>query len=158
LHLRKIRGRRPGGSGMKRKRIFKIKLRDKATGETWSFIMGDSYKPFEAHFLDLVNHLTKKWLYDDSEAGKGKCLGREMKAQFLEIYQANHKFVSFGGLKWANEATYDEKVAEHNSHSEDTCRYLKDIEFKKLDQAFLNKLLRECHLCDSEFQVQEAVA
>ena len=122
-------------------RIFKIKIREESKDKF--IIMGDSYKKFEDHFSDLIGSFTKRWCYDDSPEGKGNCLGRTINIEFLEIYSAKGKFVSFGGLKWASEETYDSEVEQHNINSKGMyCPYLRHLDFSPTsDILFLNDLL-----------------
>lgn len=142
---------------MKPNRIFKVKIRFKESGKETFIIMGDSYKSFEEHFLDVVNSFTKRWIYDDSPEGKGRCLGREMEIQFLELYESRGKFVSYGGLKYADVSVYDTEVEEHNSNSHDSyCPYLRHITFKQLDDATLRRLLNHCQVIQ-EVQVENRI-
>lgn len=125
--------------------IYKLKLRNLQSGEEYFAIMGNSYKPFEAHFVDIVSNFTKKWIYE-SEDKYAKCLGRTLTMEFLELWKSKEKFVSFGGLKFTPEENYDSKVDEHNeSNSYPRCKHLKYIEFVQ-DQEYLQKLLKQSRI------------
>jgi hypothetical protein len=131
--------------------IYKLKVQDRNTKKIDYIIMGDSYKPFPAHFQDIISFWTEKWLYDDSTEGKGKCLGRTITMDILEVWSANEKFVSFGGLKSCSEENYDKHVEEHNkSKSYPPCKYLKDIDWKVRPQGFIAKILKENRVIFSE--------
>lgn len=131
-----------------KKRIFRIKIQNKETGKEDFIIMGDNYKLFEDH---LVSWFASKWIYDDSPEGKGRCLGRELKFRFLEIYEAKERFVSFGGLKMAYEENYDKEVEEHNQKGNyGPCKYLRHIQFLKKSQDYLTQLLKNCRVKEEE--------
>lgn len=128
-------------------RIFKLILEDKKSKEKTILIMGDNYKRFEDHFLDLVSHYTEKWDYDDSPEGKGKCNGRVMEVDFLDLFESNERFVSFGGLKWTTEERYNGYVKEHNSKGSayKPCKRLEEIQFKQSLEK-LRKLKQDCRI------------
>ena len=121
---------------------YKVKIRNLQSGKEYFAIMGDSYKPFEDHFVNIVSSFTKKWIYE-SEDKHAKCFGRTLTMEFLEIWKAKGKFVSFGGLKFTPEENYDSKVDEHNnSKSYPRCKHLKDINFIQ-DLEYLPKLIKQ---------------
>lgn len=137
----------------KKKRIFKIITKDKYTKKQEIYIIGDSYKSFEEQLLDFFSYKNKKWIYDDNIKGKGKCLGRKLKCDILKIYEAQDKFVSFGGLKWCIINHYDEEVKEHNKHVnniDERCKYLKYIYFQKKSQKYLNNILNKYRIISNE--------
>lgn len=139
---------------MKKDYIFKIKIRDKKTKEGDFIIMGDSYKPFNAHFLDIIGSFTDDWIYNDTPPDKKRpCLGRVLSVEFLEIQTAKEKFVSFGGLKMAYEQNYDKLVEEHNKNVVgEACKYLKDITFVPMDVEILHQLLKDNRVKPSEYK------
>ncbi len=123
--------------------IYKIKIKDKKTGEEDFVIMGDSYKTFKAHFQDIVSHWTEKWHYA-TEDKYSECFGRTITKHILEVWHSKSKFVSFGGLKMAYEKDYDEKVEEHNkSDSYLPCKSLRHINWILKDKEFIKVLLKE---------------
>ncbi len=136
--------------------MFKIKIRNKKTGKEDFIYMGDNYKPFEDHFLDIVNSFNDKWIYDDSAGGKGRCLGRTLTIEFLEIYEAKERFPSYGGPKMIYEQNYDKHVQDHNQQGNyEACKYLKDITFDAMNKTvFLQRLLRNCHVILKEENVE----
>ena len=124
-------------------RIFKLKIKDEEGKEKF-IIMGDSYKKFEEHFSDLVSTYTKRWHYDDSKEGKGKCLGRTLDIEILEIWYSESEFVSYGGVKWCLEEVYDNEVEDHNIHSRQKyCPYLRHIKFVMKPKEYLDELLKK---------------
>jgi predicted TIM-barrel fold metal-dependent hydrolase len=131
--------------------IFKIKIKDKKTGEEDYVIMGDSYKSFKDHFINIISHWTKKWHYQD-DSQHSKCFGRTINKEILEIWQSDENFVSFGGLKMAYEENYDKEVEQHNRNSrrEVTCKYLKDIKWELQSQDFIRLLLKENRVISEE--------
>ena len=92
--------------------IYKIKIKDKKTGEEDFVIMGDSYKSFKEHLVDVISHWTEKWHYASGDK-YADCFGRTMTKEVLEVWYSKSKFVSFGGLKMCYVDNYDEKVGEH---------------------------------------------
>jgi hypothetical protein len=131
-------------------RIYKIRIQDKETKKYNWIIMGDSYKPFEDHFLNIVGHFEKEWKYDDTPQGKGKCLGRTLTHKFISLEKADERFVSFGGLKMAYAEIYNEKVEEHNKNVVgNACKRLEEIRFEP-DDKYLNKLLLECSVIEND--------
>jgi len=124
--------------------IYKIKIRNKETGEEHFVIMGDSYKPFIDHFGDIISSWTKKWHYA-SEDKYAECYGRTITREILEVWYSNDKFVSFGGLKMCHIDNYDKNVGEHNQNTNKdfTCKYLKDIKWRLEDEEFIKKLLKQ---------------
>ncbi len=136
--------------------IYKIKIKDKKTGEEDFVIMGDSYKTFKDHFVNVISYWTEKWHYAD-EGEHAECFGRTITKEILEVWYSKSKFVSFGGLKMCYLENYDEKVGEHNkSDSYPVCKYLKDINWKSEEKGFIDLLLRE-HRVISEEQLKECV-
>ena len=130
--------------------IYKIKIKDKKTGEEDFVIMGDSYKSFREHFGDIVSHWTKKWHYA-SEDKYAECYGRTIIKEILEVRFSKDKFVSFGGLKMCYEENYDKKVGEHNkSGTYKPCKYLKDINWKLESKEFIEVLLKEKRVISEE--------
>lgn len=130
--------------------IYKIKIRDKETNEEDFIIMGSSYKPFKAHFVNVMSSWTKEWHYA-SEDKYAECYGRTITKEILEIYSSTTKFVSFGGLKMCYEEDYDKEVTEHNkSPAYSPCKYLKSIKWKKEDQVFIDNLLKENRVIGEE--------
>lgn len=122
--------------------IYKIKIQDIATKEEDFVIMGDSYKSFEEHFTDIISHWTEQWHYAD-EGKYAECYGRTIKKNILEIYYSKEKFVSFGGLKMAYIKNYDKEVEEHNRFGNyPKCKFLKDIEWTKQGDIFIQRLLK----------------
>lgn len=126
--------------------IYKIKIKDKKTGEEDFIIMGDSYKPFTEHFADIISSFTEKWHYasDDKYA---ECFGRTLTSDFLELYVANGKFVSFGGLKMCYEENYNKEVEEHNENARKyknhkLCPHLENLSWRK-DNDLLKSLLKQ---------------
>ena len=127
---------------MRENKIVKIKYKVLDTGEEKVLIMGNSYKSFELHFQDIISGFTKKWVYDDSPQGNGRCLGRTLTIDILEMYEANEKFVSFGGLKSCGEKFYDAEVEEHNKNTEgDACKRLSEINFVPMNPKVMQLLL-----------------
>ena len=123
--------------------IYKIKIKDKETGEEDFVIMGDSYKSFKEHFVNIISYWTDKWHYE-SEDKYAKCFGKTIKKDILEIWYADTNFVSFGGLKMAYEENYDKEVEAHNkSDNYKPCKYLKDINWRLKDKKFIDLLLKE---------------
>ena len=123
--------------------IYKIKIKDKKTGEEDFVIMGDSYKTFKAHFQDIISHWTEKWYYE-SEDKYAKCFGRTITKEILGIWYSKNKFVAYGGLKMAYEKDYDKKVEEHNKYGNyGACKYLKDIKWSIEENEFIKLLLKE---------------
>ena len=116
------------GMKMKPNRIFKLVFKDLESKDIITLIMGDNYKRFEDHFLDLVSRQTKEWRYDD---GKGKCLGRILKVEFLDLFEAKERFVGFGGLKWTAIENYNSEVAQHNEKGTayKPCKRIEEIKF-----------------------------
>src|SRR4030042_490357 len=135
----------------KQKRVIKIKIRNKKTGKENIIFMGDNYKPFEDHFLDIINSFNDKWIYDDTPERKGRCLGRTLTVDFVEMFEAKEIFPSFGGPKMIYEQNYDKHVQEHNqSGSYSACKYLKDMIFEPVDKNVLDRLLQKCHVIIKE--------
>lgn len=127
----------------KNKMIYKIKIKDKKSGEEDFVIMGDSYKSFKDHLVNIIDHWTEKWHYENEDK-HAKCFGRTLNKEILEIWYSNDKFVSFGGLKMAYKEKYDGYVEEHNkSDNNEACKYLKDIRWKIEGREFINLLLKE---------------
>jgi len=123
--------------------IYKIKIKDKNTGEEDFVIMGDSYKSFKEHFVNIISSWTEKWHYASDEP-HAECYGRTINREILEIWYSNNKFVSFGGLKMCYEEKYNQKVKEHNENgNSEGCKYLEDIKWKLEDKEFIRLLLKE---------------
>ena len=123
--------------------IYKIKIKDLKTGKEDFVIMGNSYKSFEEHFVNIISHWTEKWHYE-SEDKYAKCYGRTINKEILSMWQSIDKFVSFGGLKMAYEEKYDKNVEEHNkSDGNVACKYLKDINWIPSNKSFIKRLLKE---------------
>lgn len=130
--------------------IYKIKIRDRKTGEEYFIVMGDSYKPFRDHFTDVVSYFTEKWHYA-SEDKHAECFGRTLTKEFLEVWSSKARFVSFGGLKMCAEEDYNEKVKEHNKKGNyEKCRFLEDIHFVIEHPSFLKTLLKEKRVVSEE--------
>ena len=125
-------------------RVFKLVFKDLESKDTIALIMGDNYKRFEDHFLDLINWQTKEWKYDDTPEGKGKCLGRVMKVEYLDLFEAKERFVGFGGLKWSSIDNYNLRVAEHNKEGTayKPCKRIEEIKFTP-NRQLLEKLQKE---------------
>ena len=127
----------------KTNRIFKLKVKVKDGSEKpFYLIMGDNYKRFEDHFVDITSHYTDKWHYDDTPEGKGKCLGRTLKVEFIELLEAKERFVGFGGLKCCSEESYNSHVEEHNKNGTayKPCKRIEEINFKP-NLALLKELI-----------------
>ena len=123
--------------------IYKIKIKDKESGEIDYVIMGDSYKEFREHFTDIISHWTEKWHYA-SEEKYAECFGRTINKEVLEIWKADSNFVSFGGLKMCHEKIYNQKVKEHNENGNyDGCEWLENLHFIKQHDNFTKALLKE---------------
>lgn len=120
--------------------IYKIKIKNKRTGEENFIIMGDSYKTFKEHFVDIISRFTEKWYYENEDK-HAKCLGRTLEVEFLELFKSKNRFVSFGGLKMTYEENYDSEVSQHNlSNNYPACKYLKDIGWVKDEQQLSEQL------------------
>ena len=131
----------------KQHRIFKIKIQEKKTGNIDIVYMGDNYKPFEAHLLDIINSFTDNWKYDNTPECKGRCLGRTLTVDFIEVAMAKDRYPSYGGPKLIYEEHYDKHVEEHNRKGNyDACKYLKDLNFEPLGIDFIRKLLKKNHV------------
>ena len=63
--------------------IYKIKIQDIATKEEDFVIMGDSYKSFREHFIDIISHWTERWYYAN-EGKYAECFGRTIRKNILE--------------------------------------------------------------------------
>jgi hypothetical protein len=139
---------------MKQDHIFRIKIRDKKKNEEDFIIMGDSYKSFNQHFLDVIGMFTENWVYNDTPPEKkGPCLGRVLSVEFIEIQTAKERFVSFGGPKMVYEQNYDKLVEEHNKNVVgEACKYLKDVTFVPMDVEILHQLLKDCRVKVSEYK------
>lgn len=124
--------------------MYKIKIKDKATGEIDYVIMGDSYKGFMQHFSDIISHWTKEWHYA-SEDKHAECFGRTITKEILTVYSSIEKFVSFGGLKMCYQEDYDKKVEEHNGAGEnyDARKKLGEINWNGEHPRFIRVLLKE---------------
>lgn len=134
--------------------IYKIKIKDKTTGEEDFVIMGDSYKDFRDHFQDVISHWTDKWHYAD-ERKHSKCFGRTIDKEILEIWYSKDRFVSFGGLKMCYEENYDKKVEEHNkAGTYEPCKRLGEIRWLFEDKDFIRCLLKN-HRVISEEELKE---
>ncbi len=130
--------------------IYKIKIKDKKTGDEAWIIMGDSYKSFKEHFINVISYWTDKWHYA-SEDKYAKCFGRTINKEILEIWFAKDNFVSWGGLKMAYLENYDVEVEKHNqSGSYKPCKYLKDIKWSLESKEFINLLLKENRVISEE--------
>lgn len=136
---------------MKKKRVMMIKIRDKKTENEQVILMGDNYKPFEEHFLDIINMFTENWKYDDTPQGAGRCLGRILTVDFLEMFEANERYPSYGGPKMIHVDNYDKQVQDHNRNGDyKACKYLKDIRFTPVDKKVLEDLLKNCNVIDEK--------
>ncbi len=130
--------------------IYKIKIKNKKTGEEDFIIMGDSYKGFRDHFGDIISYFTEEWHYA-SEDKYAECFGRTLTIEFLEIYSSKSRFVSFGGLKMCYEKDYNKKVKEHNENGNyEGCKFLENIHFVKEHPNFLKSLLKEKRVISEE--------
>ncbi len=130
--------------------IYKIKIKDKRTKEEDFIIMGDSYKSFKEHLIDIISHFTTTWHYE-SEDRHAHCFGRTIMVEFLEVWYSKDKFVSFGGLKMCYEKNYDKKVEGHNqSEGYPACKYLKDIKWRLEDKKFIDLLMKENRVITEE--------
>ena len=130
--------------------IYKIKIKDRETGEEDFIIMGDSYKPFKDHLVNIISHWTIRWHYE-SEEKYAKCFGRTISKEILQIWFSPNKFVSFGGLKMAYLENYDKEVESHNkSGGYVSCKYLKDINWKLEDKKFIDLLMKENRVISEE--------
>ena len=130
--------------------IYKIKIKDKESGEIDYVIMGDSYKGFRDHFQDVISHWTEKWHYA-SEDKHAECFGRTINKEILTIYSSTDRFVSFGGLKMCYQENYDEKVEGHNkSGNSDACKRLGEINWNGESAKFIQTLLKQNRVISEE--------
>lgn len=133
--------------------IYKIKIKDRETGEENFVIMGDSYKPFKDHFIDIISHWTKNWHYE-SEEQYAKCFGRTLKFDLMTLYVAKGKFVSYGGLKMSYEDNYNKEVDEHNKYSKEhktysLCPHLENLSWRE-DKDLLKSLIKQSRVISEE--------
>lgn len=124
--------------------IYKIRIKDKKSGEIDYVIMGDSYKNFRDHFQDIISHWTEKWHYA-SEDKHAECFGRTITREILGIYSSNENFVSFGGLKMCYQEDYDDRVEEHNGagNKYNACKRLQEINWDGENKKFIETLLKQ---------------
>lgn len=130
--------------------IYKIKIKDKKTREEDFIMMGDSYKSFKDHLINIISYWTEEWHYED-ESKHSNCFGRTISKEIIEIWYNECEFVSFGGLKMCYEKDYDKKVEEHNqSTTYKPVKYLKDITWELESQEFIRLLLKENRVISEE--------
>jgi len=125
-------------------RIMLITCYNKNDKTIFRLVSGDNYKSFEDHFVDLIDVFTKEWIYK-----KNKCLGRILKIDIRQIWEAKSRFVNFGGLKWCEDIDYNAKVKECNIHSL-CCEYLENLVFKQTSLKYLQNLLEKKQVLQTE--------